>query len=101
MIKSPFAKFAPAAIIRYFMYLPLNFIPIVGTVLFIILQGKRYGPVAHERYFQLKGWSAQKREQWTNEHSGAYTRYVKGLPRKLPPMVIDAKERGSHKFHVV
>lgn len=26
----PFAKFTPQAIIRYFMYLPLNFIPVVG-----------------------------------------------------------------------
>lgn len=94
MIKSPFAKFGPTAIIRYFMYLPLNFIPIIGTVLFIILQGKRYGPVAHERYFQLKGWNSTKREQWTNEHSGAYTRYVNDLVCNLPPKVPDRK-RGS------
>lgn len=39
IIKSPFAQFSPKAIVRYFMYLPLNFIPIVGTVLFIIMQG--------------------------------------------------------------
>jgi hypothetical protein len=41
IIKSPFAKFSPKAIVRYFMYLPLNFIPIVGTVLFIIIQGMK------------------------------------------------------------
>lgn len=39
IIKSPFEKFSPKAIVRYFMYLPLNFIPIVGTVIFIFLQG--------------------------------------------------------------
>ncbi|KAI4847653.1 hypothetical protein E4T44_04398, partial [Aureobasidium sp. EXF-8845] len=55
LVKKPFAKFAPSAIIRYVMYLPLNFIPVVGTAMFILLQGKRAGPAAHSRYFQLKG----------------------------------------------
>lgn len=40
ILKSPFEKFSPKAIIRYLMYLPLNFIPVVGTVLFIIIQGR-------------------------------------------------------------
>lgn len=39
LLKRPFAKFTPAAIIRYLMWLPLNFVPIVGTVLFILVQG--------------------------------------------------------------
>jgi hypothetical protein len=39
MLKSPFAKYSPEAFIRYVMYLPLNFIPVVGTVIFISLQG--------------------------------------------------------------
>ena len=39
LVKQPFAKFAPKAIIRYFLYLPLNFIPVVGTAIFLILQG--------------------------------------------------------------
>lgn len=76
MVKQPFQKFTPSAIIRYFMYLPLNFIPVVGTVLFILLQGKRLGPSAHERYFQLKGMSQKQREEWIEERRGAYTRYV-------------------------
>lgn len=39
LVKKPFAKFTPKAFIRYLMYLPLNFIPVVGSVLFVILQG--------------------------------------------------------------
>jgi hypothetical protein len=39
VLKSPFEKFSPKAIVRYFMYLPLNFIPVVGTGIFIFLQG--------------------------------------------------------------
>jgi hypothetical protein len=38
-IKNPFTKFSPTAIIRYIMYLPLNFIPVVGTAMFLYLQG--------------------------------------------------------------
>lgn len=40
LAKRPFEKFTPQAIIRYFMYLPLNFVPVVGTALFLTLQGK-------------------------------------------------------------
>jgi hypothetical protein len=31
------------------MYLPLNFIPIVGTVVFILLQGRNRGNSVHTR----------------------------------------------------
>ncbi|KAL1301562.1 hypothetical protein AAFC00_005799 [Neodothiora populina] len=71
----PFAKFTPSAIIRYLMYLPLNFIPVVGTVMFVLLQGKRQGPAAHARYFQLKGMSKQRREEWVEKRRGAYTSF--------------------------
>lgn len=89
LVSKPFAKFTPRAIIRYFMYLPLNFIPVVGTVIFVLLQGKRSGPNAHARYFQLKGECAPsaedtstdqvagmnqtQREKHTDERRGAYT----------------------------
>ena len=74
LVKKPFAKFAPKAIIRYFMYLPLNFIPVIGTVMFVILQGRRAGPAAHTRYFQLKEWNEAQREKHVEQHQGAYTR---------------------------
>jgi len=73
MVKTPFAKFTPNAIIRYLMYLPLNFIPVVGTAIFIILQGKRAGPTAHQRYFQLKEWNQRQREIHIEQNRGGYT----------------------------
>ena len=76
LIKKPFAKFAPNAIIRYFLYLPLNFIPIVGTVMFVILQGRRAGPAAHTRYFQLKGWNNSQQQKHIEANKGAYARSV-------------------------
>ncbi|MCJ1480009.1 hypothetical protein MMC06_000163 [Schaereria dolodes] len=75
LIKKPFAKFAPNAIIRYFLYLPLNFIPVVGTIMFVILQGRRAGPTAHSRYFQLKGWSNSQKQTHVQENKAAYTSF--------------------------
>ena len=75
LVKKPFAKFTPNALIRYLLYMPLNFIPIVGTVIFIILQGKRNGPAAHQRYFQLKEWSKRQKEIHIEEHRGGYTAF--------------------------
>lgn len=74
LVKRPFAKYAPKALIRYFLYLPLNFIPVVGTIMFVILQGRRVGPVAHTRYFDLKEWNKSHREQHIEKYKAAYTR---------------------------
>jgi hypothetical protein len=73
LIKKPFSKFTPNAIIRHLLYIPLNIIPVVGTVIFIILQGKSNGPAAHTRYFQLKQYSSSQREAHVEQSRGAYT----------------------------
>ncbi|MCJ1300820.1 hypothetical protein MMC08_003619 [Hypocenomyce scalaris] len=75
LVKTPFAKFTPTALIRYVMYLPLNFIPVVGTVMFVILQGRRAGPTAHQRYFQLKEWNSAQRQKHIEDNKAAYTSF--------------------------
>lgn len=74
MLKKPFTRFTPKAIIRYFMYMPLNFIPVVGTVMYVVLQGKRSGPTAHARYFQLKKMSGSRKQEFIEQRRAAYTR---------------------------
>lgn len=74
MVTKPFARFAPKAIMRYFIYLPLNFVPFVGTVMFVSMQGKRFGPSAHARYFQLKKMDKTQRESFVEERQAAYAR---------------------------
>lgn len=74
LAKKPFERFTPKAIIRYFLFLPLNMIPIVGTVLFVILQGRRFGPTAHARYFQLKQMNKPDRDDFVAKRQAAYTR---------------------------
>ncbi|KAI1181076.1 hypothetical protein F4777DRAFT_525777 [Nemania sp. FL0916] len=73
ILKNPFSKFTPKALIRYVMYLPLNFIPVVGTVIFIVLQGRARGKSVHGRYFQLKSWSSSQQRDWLEQHNGPYT----------------------------
>ncbi|RDW61522.1 hypothetical protein BP5796_11414 [Coleophoma crateriformis] len=75
LLKSPFEKFTPKALVRYVMYLPLNFIPVVGTVLFVLIQGRTRGNSVHNRYFQLKKWSNAEREAWLKENTGPYTSF--------------------------
>ncbi|CCF35877.1 hypothetical protein CH063_01387 [Colletotrichum higginsianum] len=75
VLKSPFEKYSPKALIRYLIYLPLNFIPVVGTVIFIALQARSRGQAVHGRYFQLKDWSSSRRADWLKKHSGPYTAF--------------------------
>jgi len=62
LLKRPLSQFSPDAIIKYLMWLPLNFVPVVGTLLFILSQGREQGPLFHERYFQLKSYSKKQKD---------------------------------------
>lgn len=73
--RRPFEKFTLTALVRYFMYLPLNFIPIVGPAVFVFIQGRNRGKAAHARYFSLKGWNQKQTEQFTSDHVGPYTAF--------------------------
>jgi uncharacterized protein involved in cysteine biosynthesis len=75
LVKSSFEKFTPKALIRYAMYLPLNFIPVVGTIIFVLIQGRTRGNSVHTRYFQLKKWSTSQREAWLKENTAPYTAF--------------------------
>ncbi|RAH75546.1 uncharacterized protein BO66DRAFT_467232 [Aspergillus aculeatinus CBS 121060] len=76
-LKHPIEKLSPQMLLRSLLYLPLNFVPVVGTIAYIYVQGKRVGPVAHARYFQLKGWGRKEREGWVggDRRRGAYTAF--------------------------
>ncbi|KAI2464762.1 hypothetical protein F4781DRAFT_411925 [Annulohypoxylon bovei var. microspora] len=75
ILKSPFSKFTPKAFIRCVMYLSLNFIPVVGTIIFIFVQGRSRGNAIHGRYFQLKGWSSSQQRDWLKRHTAPYTTF--------------------------
>lgn len=83
---SPFPSLSISSLIRQLMYLPLNLIPGVGTAIFITLQGKKNGPVAHARYFQLKAMDKTDKEKFVEQRRGAYTSFgiVATLLEMLP-----------------
>ncbi|TDL23745.1 hypothetical protein BD410DRAFT_897353 [Rickenella mellea] len=72
MLTKPLQKFSPEQLLEYVIMLPLNLIPVVGTAVFLILQGRKSGPSYHARYFQLKEFSHEQREHFVKEHHGAY-----------------------------
>ncbi|KAL2161194.1 hypothetical protein VTH06DRAFT_8413 [Thermothelomyces fergusii] len=74
-LKKPFERLSTDELVRYVMYLPLNFVPVVGTVTFLLLRGRSRGESVHDRYFQLKGWTSSKRSKWLQDHKGPYTAY--------------------------
>ncbi|KAL1997636.1 hypothetical protein VTN02DRAFT_1228 [Thermoascus thermophilus] len=57
------------------LYLPLNFIPVVGTAVYVVARARRMGPAMHERYFRLKGWGRGRREEWVGRNRVAYTSF--------------------------
>ncbi|KAJ5640563.1 hypothetical protein N7528_000188 [Penicillium herquei] len=69
----PFSSFKPEVLIRSLLYLPLNLIPVVGTVIYVAVQGKKIGPGLHSRYFQLKGWNSKQRDEWVEKNRASYT----------------------------
>ncbi|KAL7267028.1 hypothetical protein RUND412_010400 [Rhizina undulata] len=70
--KKPLAEIGMEGLFRYFLLLPLNFIPFLGTVVFIFVQGRKAGPSYHARYFQLKGWSAREQKAFVQQNKSAY-----------------------------
>lgn len=71
-------EITPESVIKSLLYLPLNFVPVIGTMLYVFVQGKKVGPLLHERYFQLKKWdsehaSSDERREWVEKKRAAYT----------------------------
>lgn len=79
----------PSSLIRWLLYLPLNFVPVVGSVVFLTMQGRKIGPGRHERYFQLKGWGEKEKGEWVERNQARYTRSVQSL------LFYCSRERGS------
>ncbi|KAH8093200.1 hypothetical protein BXZ70DRAFT_897501 [Cristinia sonorae] len=71
----PFQALSANGVIKYLVSLPLNFVPVIGTVAFLFLNGQRGGPGWHTRYFQLKGWDKQQRLRFIASRRAEYTAF--------------------------
>ena len=69
----PFQALSRDGFMKYLLSLPLNFVPVIGTVAFLFINGQRGGPGWHTRYFQLKGWDRAQRRRFIESKRAEYT----------------------------
>lgn len=70
-----YSPFSFRQIIEFILLLPLNFIPIAGTPVFLILTGYRGGPFHHWRYFKFLGYNKKERKAAIQSRRWKYTWY--------------------------
>ena len=68
-----YAPFSFRQIFEFIVFLPLNFIPVAGTPMFLIITGYRAGPFHHWRYFELLGFTKKERNTFVNRRKLKYT----------------------------
>ncbi|RSH81170.1 uncharacterized protein EHS24_008607 [Apiotrichum porosum] len=88
VLSRPLAKLSVDNMVRYLLTLPLNLIPVVGTVFFLGYNGYKAGPSYHARYFMLKGWDKSRSNAYVDRHRGSYTAFgVTAAAFNLIPVV--------------
>ncbi|KAL1683497.1 hypothetical protein EV122DRAFT_201305 [Schizophyllum commune] len=88
VVTQPLNRFSKEGLLRYIVSLPLNSLPVVGTVLFLLYNGRKAGPAFHARYFQLKKFSATARTAFIERYRAAYTGFgAAALALNLIPVV--------------
>ena len=68
-----YAPFSLRQILEFIILLPLNFVPVAGTPMFLILTGYRAGPFHHWRYYQLLDYTKQQRKASVSRRQLQYT----------------------------
>ncbi|KFY09259.1 hypothetical protein V492_05551 [Pseudogymnoascus sp. VKM F-4246] len=71
--KAVYGPFNFRQIAEFVLFLPLNFIPFVGVPLFLVLTGRRAGPLQHWRYFKLRGLGRKERNKEVESRRWGYT----------------------------
>ena len=68
-----YSPFSFRQILEFISFLPLNFIPVAGTPIFLILTGYRAGPFHHWRYYKLLGYGKKERMLFVRQRQLRYT----------------------------
>ncbi|KAJ3553093.1 hypothetical protein NM688_g3801 [Phlebia brevispora] len=74
----PLQALSRNGVATYLLTLPLNIIPVLGTISFVCINGHRAGPGWHARYFQLKGFDSHRRLEFVKTHQAEYTAFGVG-----------------------
>lgn len=73
MTSAVYSPFSFQQIAEFIIFLPLNFVPVAGTPMFLILTGYRAGPLQHWRYFQLLEFTKKERNAFIKKRRLRYT----------------------------
>lgn len=68
-----YAPFSFRQIFEFIIFLPFNFIPVVGIPIFLLLTGYRAGPFNHWRLFKLRGYDKKQRKAFVKSRKLQYT----------------------------
>ncbi|KAI4117742.1 MAG: hypothetical protein LQ345_002091 [Seirophora villosa] len=83
-----YSPFSLRQIVEFILFLPLNFIPVAGTPMFLIMTGYRAGPLHHWRYFKLMGLTKKERNAYLAKRKMQYTWFgVVALLLQLVPVL--------------
>lgn len=86
--KAIYSPFSLRQIIEFIVFLPLNFIPVAGTPMFLLITGYRAGPLHHWRYFKLLGFTKKERNTYIGNRKLRYTWFgVVALILQLLPVL--------------
>ncbi|KAJ5514727.1 hypothetical protein N7463_004279 [Penicillium fimorum] len=82
-----YSPFSFRQIAEFIILLPLIFIPVAGTPMFLVLTGYRAGPFHHWRYFHLLDMSKQQRKESISRRQLQYTTFgtVALMLQLIPP----------------
>ncbi|KAL8674660.1 MAG: hypothetical protein Q9168_000968 [Polycauliona sp. 1 TL-2023] len=83
-----YSPFSLRQIVEFIVFLPLNFIPVAGTPLFLIMTGYRAGPLHHYRYLHLLGYTKKERNIYLGRRKLRYTWFgITALILQLVPVL--------------
>ena len=83
-----YSPFSLRQILEFIILLPLNFIPVAGTPMFLVMTGYRAGPLHHWRYFKLLGFTKKDRHVYLSKRKLQYTVFgVVALILQLIPVL--------------
>lgn len=74
-----YSPFSLRQIVEFIVLLPLNFIPVAGTPMFLVLTGYRAGPLHHWRYFELLDFTKGEKKDFIRKRQLRYT-WLVSLP---------------------
>ncbi|KAF9985927.1 hypothetical protein BGZ65_009373, partial [Modicella reniformis] len=63
-------------ILMWFITLPLNFLPVLGPVIFCYINCKTRIPDIHQRYFDMKNMTLEERDKWIQRRQADYKAFA-------------------------